>query len=111
MASGRRSQGVPEFKKDDLDRLEKERRTVSQVARDFVNNAIDPDLLSVPGIGKKSVDLLNEQGIETTDELIGQFFMVNRNEVKFVDFLEQVGIPNKQARECAEKFFVKFGRI
>ncbi len=111
MASGRRSQGVPEFKNDDLDKFEMERRTMSQVARDFLNCALDRNLESVPGIGKKSVDLLREQGIETTDQLVGQFFMTDRNEVAFIEFLESIGIANAQARECAGKFYAKFRAI
>mmetsp|Transcript_32420 Transcript_32420/g.69613 ORF Transcript_32420/g.69613 Transcript_32420/m.69613 type:complete len:91 (-) Transcript_32420:51-323(-) len=85
-----------------------EQKSMSQVAKDFLKNALDKDLNSCPGIGKASIEKLKKVGVTTTDQLVGQFFLCNRDEVKFIEFLEDVGIQNKYARECAEKFNAKF---
>lgn len=81
-----------------------------QIARDFVNNMLDPDLKSVPSMGH-AIEKLHAVNINTTDELVGQFFWLNRNEVNFVTFLEECGIDNKSARDCASKMYDKFGRL
>jgi predicted flap endonuclease-1-like 5' DNA nuclease len=88
-----------------------EHKTMSAIARDFINNAIDPDLSTVPGLGEKAIKLLNDQGIYTTDQLVGQFFMVNRDEVEFIKFLEECGIKNQFAREVSSKMYSKLANI
>jgi predicted flap endonuclease-1-like 5' DNA nuclease len=84
---------------------------ISQVARNFQTNAIDNDLKSCPGIGPAGVRHLNEQNVNTTEHLVGRFFMCDRDEVKFIEWLEDAGVKNQFARECAENFKRKFGSI
>lgn len=83
----------------------------SQVARNFINNAINPELKTCPGVGLKTIELLTKHKITTTDHLIGQFFLVDRDEVKFIEFLEEVGMKNQFAQETARQFVTKFGSL
>jgi hypothetical protein len=79
------------------------------VARDFQNNALDQDLATIPGLGSASIVELKVNGITKTDHLVGHFFLVERDEVKFIELLESMNIQNKNAREVAHNFVKKFG--
>jgi predicted flap endonuclease-1-like 5' DNA nuclease len=97
-----------------LDREEFPERSVSSksescVAREFQNNALSPDLRTVPGVGAVTEKLLNRGGITHTDELIAHFFMQRRDEANFVQFLEDLGIKNQHARETARQLVRKVG--
>jgi len=89
-----------------------DQQTPSQVGRNFQNNAINNDLMSVPGVGGRSaMTKLATQSITTTAQLAGQFWMLDRNVEKFTEFLEDCGIQNRFARACAENMKQKFGSI
>ena len=83
-------------------------KTLSQVARDFQKNALCSDLETVPGVGRVVIAKLKENNINTTEQLVGQFFLHNRDEIYFIEYLEDLGILNRWARECAENFTKKF---
>ena len=86
-------------------------RLETVLRRNFQHNAIEPELGSVPGIGNAAIIKLNNNGITKTDHLIGNFFLVERDEGKFIDFLLEVGLNLDCARECARAFTLKFGQI
>ena len=46
----------------------------------FLENEINSDLISVPGIGPKSAEKLNTNGISTTYQLIGTFLTLKQLE-------------------------------
>lgn len=80
-------------------------------SRNFQNNKVDQDLSTIPGIGKGAIEKLKSNDITKTDHLIANFFMINRDEVAFIDFLESMGINCIFARECARAFVQKFGTL
>ena len=82
-----------------------------RVALNFQNNAILPNLSTVPSLDKSSIELLNENGIVTTDHLVGMFWVKERDVPKFVTYLCDIGIAHGVASECAESFKRKFGGI
>lgn len=92
---------------------ENDRSTVRELVlvRDFLYNSINQDLMSIPGIGRASVAKLNANNITKTDHLIGNFFLMERDEGKFIEFLEKTEICNQFAREVARNFVKKFGHI
>jgi len=83
-------------------------KTVSHIARDFQKYPINSELLTVPGISESSAQKLMTNLVNTTEQLIGQFFLRNRDEVAFIEYLEDVGVPNRWACECAENMVHKF---
>jgi predicted flap endonuclease-1-like 5' DNA nuclease len=86
-------------------------KTISQIAHIFQKNMINNNLRTVPGIGPMGERHLKEQGISTTEQLVGRFFLCDRDEVKFIEWLEDARIGHEIARECAENFKRKFGCI
>jgi hypothetical protein len=84
---------------------------ISPVAQVFQNNAINQDLTTVPGLGSASIVKLGENGITRTDHLIGHFFLLKRDEVKFIELLESMKIQERYAREVARNFLKKFGTL
>jgi hypothetical protein len=103
-------------------------RPLSQVERNFQTNPIDSDLRTVPGLGPAGIRHLNEQNINTTEELVGRFFMCNRDELMFLEWLCDAGIKGCHmhigtmscnhckntrvfANECAENMVRKFGSL
>jgi len=83
-------------------------RTLSTVERDFKRNAICSDLDTVPGIGRKDEQMLRDHGITTTDQLVGRYFMCNRDVELFIMELEDYGIQSKWAKICATAINEKF---
>jgi hypothetical protein len=59
--------------------------TLNAFAREFQKNAIDNHLRSVPGLGPGGIRRVNDHNINTTEELVGKFFMLGRDEVKFIE--------------------------
>lgn len=93
---------------------EKAERTPSAVSRNFANNPLPKGRLEpgrVPGIGNVQILKLNQNNIETLDQLFGKFFDVDRDEARFIEYLEDVGIHNHFARECARNLMRKLGEI
>ena len=88
------------------------KKTVSQIARDFIDCPLNQDLTKVPGLGSGNIELLKACGIDTTDKLVGNFFCVDRNPQYFIEWLtEGIGFRPQDARETADKFFRKFSKI
>lgn len=83
----------------------------AQEYRRFREQHIDQDLNSVPGLGLAAIVKLNANNLTKTDHLIGNFFLVERDEVKFIEFLEEIGINPQFARICAKAFAQKFGSL
>lgn len=87
-------------------------RLCSKIAENFLANNIDQDLLTVPGISNANKERLNDKcGIECTDQLIGQFFWLKRDQGEFKKYLEDVGFQSHYAHECSEKMKMKFGGL
>ena len=82
--------------------------TLSKFQREFQNNKIDNDLYTVPGIGPGNKKKLERHDIKTTSQLVGQFWIVDRDTTKFIEFLEDMDIRRLYARECAEAMERKF---
>ena len=76
----------------------------------FHNYPIKDDLLSVPGINQSGINKLRRRcDIYTTNQLVGKFWMLDRNQIRFIEFLtENVGIKYKFAKECTENMTKKF---
>jgi hypothetical protein len=82
------------------------------VRKDFVLNAVDPDLQSVPGItATHFFTIFKPNGIETTEQLVGNFFLCNRDPVAFREFLVDIGLEADVAKLVSEKFEKKFGGV
>jgi hypothetical protein len=62
----------------------------------------------IPGVGNTAVNKLINVGISTFDQLYGQFFLCDRDEVDFIMFLEDLGIDNRWAREITKNMLYKF---
>lgn len=82
--------------------------SLSKVAQNFARNAIDQDLLTVPGIGRAYIKKLNANGITHTDGLIAEFWALQRDVEKFVQLLVNYGLSDHYARVCAEELRKKF---
>lgn len=55
---------------------------------EFVRADVVADLLTIPGIGEKAVEKLNDIGITTTFQLIGQFLLLKGDKVDAVEHRE-----------------------
>lgn len=84
-------------------------KTVTQVERDFQKNALCSDLETVPGVSRTARDKLRENHINTTEQLVGQFFLHDRDVDYFTEFLEDLGLPNRWASLIAENLKKKLG--
>ena len=84
-----------------------------QVARDFQLSALPRELVpyKIPGIGPANMQRLKEHNINTVDELVGHFFLTNRDEEEFAKFLQQLGIAKLFADDCAANLKNKLGGI
>lgn len=59
----------------------------------FLNDPINVDIKSVPGIGDdSSANQFKRIGIRKPDQLIGKFLMLNHNCEEFGRFLDELGI-------------------
>lgn len=83
----------------------------SQVARKFHTNSIQRELKTCPGVNSQNIRLFTRNGITTADHLIGRFFLVNRDEVEFIVFLQSLGVKEKDAVEISCNLFIKFGNL
>lgn len=88
-------------------------RRQSEVARRFLNNPIPKQLGpgTIPEIGERAIRSLAMVGITSPDQLVGHFFLQDRDEKLFWEYLEDVGIPSIPARKLAEVFRQKFGEL
>jgi hypothetical protein len=84
-----------------------------QVAQDFQILALPRELTpcKIPGLGPANVQRLKDHNITTVDELVGHFFLTNRDEEEFAKFLQQLGIAKLFANECAANLKTKLGGI
>ena len=83
----------------------------SKIARNFQTNMLpkgDLEAGIIPGVGKVAAESLKLNGVKTCDHLVGLFFMCDRDEVEFIERLEELGIRNQDAREIASQFHRKF---
>ena len=84
---------------------------MSHIARNFQNMALSRGNLvpgMIPGIAERACLILKDNGINTADKLVGKYFLLDRNEVAFIEYLESIGILNQFARECAKNIVTKF---
>ena len=84
-----------------------------KVKRDFLNNAINGNLQwDFPFFTEDEIHILQEtQGIEKTEHLIGNFFLLDRDELSFSKFLIDMGIGKENSTRCAKIVFLKFGHL
>jgi len=82
-----------------------------QVARNFQKNAIVPSLQTVPGVGPAMEKKFRVNNINTTSQLVGQFFLMERDEVRFIEWLEDLGMMSVYAAVCAEAMTRKFATL
>merc|ERR1712166_663744 len=54
----------------------------------FMEGSLSPDLGTVPGIGEQGIKILNKLGIETLDQLMGQFLVLDRDTLKMLEWCE-----------------------
>ncbi len=85
----------------------------SQVARDFQASALPKELIpgKIPGLKANNIKILNNNGINTVDELVGHFFLTNRDEEEFAKFLELLGVAKCFANDCAANLKTKLGGV
>lgn len=67
----------------------------------FIRAPLVKDLLSVPGIGEKNLNLLKKDGITTTHQLIGKFLSLSEEDTdsvelcdKFYFWLQSIGVTS-----------------
>jgi hypothetical protein len=85
---------------------------LSLLALEFMKNAVNPDLRTVPGLGPSGIAKLKLHGIEITDHLIGKLFSCNRDEERFCRYLvEDIGLLPHQAKETAMRLSLKVSGI
>jgi len=83
----------------------------SQVTRNFIRNAIQPDLRSIPHITQHIISQLKYHNITTTDQIVGYFFSFNRSQMLFVSFLKELGIDEQFSIFLGEQLGHKFQTI
>ena len=85
----------------------------SQVARDFQASALPKELVpgKIPGLKANNIKILKNHNINTVDELVGHFFLTNRDEEEFAKFLNLLGIPKWYANNCAANLKTKLGGV
>eukprot|EP00656_Telonema_subtile_P020040 TRINITY_DN21217_c0_g1_i2.p1 TRINITY_DN21217_c0_g1~~TRINITY_DN21217_c0_g1_i2.p1 ORF type:complete len:130 (-),score=33.83 TRINITY_DN21217_c0_g1_i2:209-598(-) len=54
----------------------------------FMEGQLPTDLSTVPGIGEQGIKILNKLGIETLDQLLGQFLVLDRDTGKMLEWCE-----------------------
>jgi hypothetical protein len=55
--------------------------------------------------------ICQENGVDTVDKLVALFFSNDRDEGRFIEALEEMGIQNQFARECAANMVKKLGAL
>jgi hypothetical protein len=78
---------------------------------DFQKNALRLNLKYIPGLQAEHFLRLEEHGITKASHLVGQYFCVDRDFLRFVNFLTEMGIENEFALECANAINEKFGKL
>ena len=81
------------------------------VPLDFQKNALRLNLKYIPGLHEEHCSKLEEHGITKASHLVGQYFCVDRDVSRFVNFLMEIGIENEFALECANAINEKFGKL
>jgi hypothetical protein len=84
--------------------------SMGDIARAFLNNPLDPSLNACPGIGPNSKQRLELHGVTTANQLVGHFFLEERDPGMFTQFLCELGIPERFAQECARRINQKYGK-
>lgn len=80
--------------------------------QNFLSQPVNSRLRTVPGIGLSVLGKLAFANINTTDQLVGHFWLLERDEIKFIDFLEDiVGIQKRFAIVITENLKKKFGSL
>ena len=87
--------------------------STAQVARDFQLLQLPRDLTpgQIPGIGPNGIKNLKEHNIQSVNELVGHFFLLDRDEEEFAKFLQQIGVGSQFARDCAATLKTKLGGL
>ena len=83
----------------------------NMIELDFQKNALCSDLETVPGITRQFEKALNENRIKTSEELVGRFFMCNRDTEFFIDELQDYGLSPRAAKMCANAISEKFNKL
>eukprot|EP01013_Petalomonas_cantuscygni_P004500 TRINITY_DN14871_c0_g1_i1.p2 TRINITY_DN14871_c0_g1~~TRINITY_DN14871_c0_g1_i1.p2 ORF type:complete len:147 (+),score=22.12 TRINITY_DN14871_c0_g1_i1:141-581(+) len=73
----------------------------------FLREALSSDLGTVPGIGDAARKLLAKDEILTTFHLVGKFYMMDKDEVKFAGYLHKLGVGQHWGRVIASSLFLK----
>lgn len=81
---------------------------IDAAPRDFIQNALDSKLYSIPGVGLREIEVLERSNITHTDELVAQFFFLRRDEDQFVQYLQDLGIDRSPANDIAREIGKKF---
>jgi hypothetical protein len=77
----------------------------------FHSCPLRPDLRLVPGLDSRGIMMLSLHEIRTADQLVGVFFMCDRNQEQFLNKLVTYGIPRTQAGKCTLAVSRKFGSV
>ena len=56
---------------------------------DFIRDQLDPDLNSVPGIGPAAINILSDEGITTTYQLVGKFLSFKDKDIGAIEHVER----------------------
>lgn len=91
--------------------MSNEYKADSRTAIKFLRETLSIDILDVPGINKNEQVILAQYGITLPTHLVGHFFLCERDELKFIQFLRDLGLNEQVSRECAEKFNRKYGAL
>eukprot|EP00003_Mantamonas_plastica_P009708 TRINITY_DN1905_c0_g1_i1.p2 TRINITY_DN1905_c0_g1~~TRINITY_DN1905_c0_g1_i1.p2 ORF type:complete len:105 (+),score=35.82 TRINITY_DN1905_c0_g1_i1:7-321(+) len=63
--------------------------TAENKTREFVGSKLDADILTVPGVGAKGAEALEKQGIKSSYQLIGQYFLLDCDDEGFREWLNE----------------------
>jgi hypothetical protein len=65
----------------------------------------------IPGLSVKDVRNLKRNLVVTVDHLVGQFFLVDRDEKVMTQYLVDCGVCRENAEECAHELWKKFSGL
>jgi len=83
----------------------------STKAQEFMEHKLPSDLIQIPGILPSNIQVLSQNNMYTVDDLVGHFFLTNRDEDDFCQFLRQLGFSKYHASQCAACLKIKLGGL
>jgi hypothetical protein len=89
----------------------KKKMNESAKIQEFMEEKLPKNLMQVPGITENNKQNLNQNNINTVDDLVGYFFLSNRGEEDFCHFLVVLGFSKYHAFQCAACLRTKLGGL